>query len=550
MPTVPSDSSFNVAPQALPGVRVESDASAADFGGTQAKQAQDLGQATMSLGTDLSTIQANIQQRQNADQLFRAESSLKEAALQYHTDAMQRKGVNAWDLTKDTTKWWEDAATKYSEGLTNDAQRQAFGKTFAQMRMQGIATSATQEANERRASLEESGKASIVGSINMAAANYVTPGVVGDAVDDITKRTAVLSQLNGWTPERRDMETTLNLTSLHKQVIQNMVQEDPEQAGRYFDHYKDQIAGTDRDSVDKLIKGAKFTTAAQTFAAGVVASGASEGDAIAAARSKFAGPEQEQVVLEVKTRYQEKSKAREDDQRDAADTAFGIFARTGRLSAVPQSVRDRLDGRVLISLQHEAEAKVKGGALKTDPNAYYELRTLAATDPEAFAKRDLRGDFAKLDEGDREKFINLQQDVRKPAKVKDVVEVGSQLSDAHDLLGWKATDGAKKGAFDRAVTNQIDTAQTTAKRPLTFKERQEIIDRNMVTGKVDGAGIFGMGSSKPYYEVAGTPDASGFHPTPTSDEKDQIVKGLKQRGVLKPTDDQVLGAYKRWKGLP
>lgn len=544
MPTVPLDSSFNVAPQALPGARVGSIASGDDFGGIAAKQASQVGQAAMSLGTDLSAIQTNIQERQNADSLFRAESQLKADALQFHADQQQRQGVNAWDMTKDTAKWWDDAGQKYSAGLDNEAQRAAFQKTFTSLRGQAVAASSLQESNQRRKSLEESAKASMVGSISLAALNYTTPGAVTQAVDDITKRTSVVANLNGWTPERRDMETGNNLTNLHKQVLQNMVQDNPDQAQAYFDHYKQQISGAERDGIARTIAGVKFTKSAESFGDAAVASNMSEGDAIAAARAQFSGDEEKQVVLEVKTRFQEKSKAREDMQKDAADQAFGIYARTGRLSAVPQDVRDKLDGRVLISLRHEAEAKAGGTAIKTDPDTYYTLRQMASQTPDKFAGTDLRGYFNQLDRGDREKLIELQTKVQKPDQLKDVQALSAQLSDAHDLQGWNAAKTKEKGAFDRAVTNALDTEQTAAGRPLTFADRQKVIDRYIVNGVVKDSGFF-RDDRKQYYQVAGTSAAAKFVPTEVPDmERQKIEAALKRNG--KPvTDDAVLRLFKK-----
>ena len=549
MPRVPTYDTPTVNEQALPSARVTSNASPTLLGGEAARGLADASTGAQSLGADLTAIQTHIQERENADLLFRAESQLKGDLVGFNEEIRSRKGVNAWDATKDATKWWDTAATKYSEGLTNPAQRAAFAKTIAGLRVQSLSTISAHEGAERQRSIEESAQASIVGSINAAASNYQAPEAIPTAIDDITRRTAVVSALNGWTPERRDLETTKNLTQLHKQVIQNMVQTSPEEAMAYYTTHKEQIAGAERDDVEKLIKGAKFTTAAQQFGDDVIASGMSESEAITAARAKFAGEEESQVVLEVKTRFQERSAAREAGQRDAADAAYRIYAQTGRVSAIPRSTWDALDGRVQISLKHEAEAKATGKATKTDPDTYYTLRQMAANDPKAFAGLDLRGYFSKLDEGDREKFINLQNDVKKPAGVKDVATVNEQLSNAHEMLGWRASDAQKKGSFDKAVLEELDKATADKGRALDFKERQAVIDRFMVEGKVDGAGFLGFGGGRRFYEVAGRSDAAKFKPTIPDADRKEIVARMKARGIVAPTDDQVMSTYRAWKGL-
>ena len=538
MPTVPT-SSFNVAPQALPGAQVESIANADDFGGAAARQTMQLGDAVERIGTQ-------IQQRTDADQLFRAETSLKADASQFMVDQAQRKGVNAWDMTKDANKWWDDAGPKYGDGLSGDAQR-AFAKTLADARRTSVTASSMQEANERRGSLEESSKASIVGSINMAAANWQTPGAVTDAIDAITSRGTVTAHLNGWTPERRDLEQGQALTTLHKQVLQNIVQESPDQAQAYFDHYKEQILGTERDGIQRVIKGAKFTTTSQAFGDQVIASGMTEGDAVAAARAKFSGAEEDQVVLEVKTRFHEVSTARENMQKDAADTAFGIYARTGRISAIPQPVLDKLDGRVLLSLKHEAEAKAQGGAVKTDPTTFYALRTMAAQDPDTFARQDLRAYKGKLSEASFEQFADMQQQVVKPKQQAEVATLDKQLSTTHELLGWGGdTSGIKqKGAFDQAVMQELSALQTQVKRPLTYEERQLVIDRNAIQ-RDNAWSQFGQ---QRFFEVKGTPDAVAFVPKVPDNDRAAIVANFRAKNIANPTDDQIVAAYRKWKGL-
>lgn len=547
MPTVPTYDSPTVAQQAAPNARVQSDATPALLDTSSA--ATDVGRATQAFGQDITAITTYIQSRQNADLLFRAEAGIKSASAEFENDARQRKGVNAWDVTKDASKWWDDAATKYSEGLTNDAQKAAFGQTLTKLRTQSLISVSTHEANERRASLEEAGKASIVGSINSAAANYNSPGAVDDAVSDITKRMSVLSSLNGWTPERRDLETSSKLTSLHSQVLQNMVQESPEKAAQYLTDHRGQIDPTQYDVLGKLVRGAKFTTESQSFADTVMASGVSESEALTQTRAKYTGEEEKQVILEVKTRFAEKSQARERDQGDAADAAYKVYANTGRISAIPRATWDALDGRVQIALKNQAEVKAQGKAVKTDPNAYYDLRKLAADDPAAFQKLDLRGYFDKLDEGDREKFINLQNDVKHPAKQKDVVTLDGQLSNAHDSLGWTAHDGPKKGAFDMGVSNAIDAETDKKGKPLDYKERQQVIDRYMMDGKVPGTGFLGFGSGKKFYEVAGTNAEGTFIPKVPDVEKQKIKEAYARRGLPVPSDTDIANTYRKKNGL-
>lgn len=376
------------------------------------------------------------------------------------------------------------------------------------------------------------------------------PPLAGDPVSaaksDILKRVQVLAQVNGWLPPRRQAEEEHQLTNLHSQVIQNLANTDPSKAKAYYEANKPEINGSQYDTIDKLLKTAGVMTTAQQAADAVMAMEMPEDEALATIRQNYSGEEQHAAVLEVKTRFQEQVQNKELAQKKAGDTAYDIFAKTHRIGAIPADVLNGMDGKVRLALEHEAQLLSEDKLPKTDFDKYYSLRQLAFDNPAAFARRDLRQDFPYLGKSERESMIDLQAKVNKPDEMKDVATLENQLSNIHDQLNWGANDREKKGAFDIAAQNAINSEEKrTGKKP-NFEERQKIIDRLVIEGDTNGPWIpFG---NKRYYEVQGTPDEAKFVPVVPKVERAKIEDALK-RNKIKVDEATVIRLYKKKMGL-
>lgn len=566
MPQVPTYGQQQVEERALPGVRQSSIASPSLLSGNAA-QTQQLGQSVMQAGGMANEIAIKMQERENADMIFRAETSLKDNYLKFEQQTRNRKGVDAWGVLPDTEKFFAEQGKAHSEMLQNDVQRQLFDKTFQRMRQSAMGSAAEYESTERRRSLYESASASIVGSINIAASaaangqlkpasGEVSTDAEGNPVvtvgrdpmtgikSDILKRVQVMADLNGWSPERKQMEEANNLTNLHKQVIQALADKDPAGARKYFEANKAEINGSELDTIGKVVKMGGLRETAQSFADTAVAGGMGQAQALAEARKKYTGEEEVAVVQELHARYSEAIQLREQGQKTAADQAWKIYAQTGSTANIPSSLFASMDGRDVEALRTHALNKAAGVGTKTDSGTYYDLRQLAANDPNAFRALDLRKFVNHLSPSDFQEFVKLQTD---PMKHADAATLSQQLSDVHDQMNWGAGDRQKKGAFDKATTDAINTEQQRLGKQLDYNQRQSIIDKMAIQGKVPGSGWFS--DSKTFYEVAGGPNAAKFVPTPTKEDKQAITEKFKAKNRREPTDAEVDRIYKTWKGF-
>lgn len=488
----------------LPGVRQRSSASPALFGAAAEEQVR-AGQRLLDAGTALNEAAIRLQERENADQLFAAETALKDEYLTFEEGLRQRKGQSAWGVTTDTEKWFADQEKKHNGILQNDVQRALFKQSITKLRQSAVNTVSRYEIGERHRSLEESANASIVGSINLAAANAasdLTTAAASGFKLDIIKRVQVLADLNGWTPERKVAEESQHLTNLHLQVIQSMTNRDAARARQYFEANKAEINGTVHGRIGRTLMLGETKQAAFEFAERPDIQQLSEQDALLAARDFFKDePEKrEAAVNEIKTRFIEREQLRERAQRDAADAAWKVFMHHGKLSAIPSHVIASLDGRDWESLKRFADNKLSGKSVKTDFATWYDLNQRI----HAGEKVNLLRYADSISASDLKEFADMMTN---PAKIKEAATLSQQLATTHNLLKFGEGDKEKKGTFDRAVTDAVSVEQKQKGRALSYEERQAIIDRLVIEGDVNG---WLPGGRRRLYEAQGTPAAKKF----------------------------------------
>lgn len=486
MPRVPRYNEQQVGLQPVPGVRV--DAPRSDL--------PQLGAGIAQAGASVGNIAKREQDRRDADRLFRTEAQMNDEYRKFETSLQDRRGQNAWGVTSDVEKWFTDNGDRYLSDLENQNQRDLFGRKLTELRQRSMESATRFEAQERRVSLEESARASIETATNLAAASWNNPDAVSAAKRDVLQRVQVQAGLNGWTPERRTAEEAQALTNLHLQVIQAMADKDPDAARKYFTANREEIAGADRDSVEKVVDAGELRLKSQRASDALVDGGLSESDALRQAREKYEGELRDAVVERVKRRYADAEAAKTARERQVADVAWDFFARGG-VDAIPVSVLNELDGRTLNAMKTAQRQE----RIETNWETYYNLRRggLAGVD-----LRQYSGELAPA------QLKELMDDQTKPSP--NVVTDESMLRVAFNQLDiTKAEDkGRLEGAFNAAKRVAQEAKGNTA---LTDDEKQAVLDKLLIQGEVTGGGLFGMWDpDRRRYEVVGTPEEAKFRP--------------------------------------
>jgi hypothetical protein len=153
MPQVPSYDSFQAAPAPLPDARV------ADV--RPGNSALQIGQALDQTGAVATDAAVRLQERANADAVFKAEADLKDQYLQFEQGVRQRRGTQAWGVTNDASQWWDKNTKAISDNLQNDRQRNIFMHSASNLRSSSLTSISQYENEQQHASVEDSAKASI-----------------------------------------------------------------------------------------------------------------------------------------------------------------------------------------------------------------------------------------------------------------------------------------------------------------------------------------------------------------------------------------------------
>lgn len=491
---------------------------------------QELGAGLMTVGAVATRAATEQRERENIESVFRAETAVRDEYLQFEQAARERRGQNALGVTDEAAKWWEERLKKAQKDLVNPEQQSTFDRLMTPVRQQAMQAVSRHEADERRVSLVESAQASIATSIDLAAAHSDDPAALIEGKVEIRRRLAVVAQLNGYTPERREFEERVVLTRLHTQVINEIADLEPEFAQAYLAANRDEINGPERVALEKLVSTSTTVAQAQNATDTLMAAGMSRAQTLAEARKRYSGAEEDEVVRRLNARFSELDAARAAGERQTADQAWDLFARGG-LTSIPPSTLARLDGRTLQALKREEQRRAAGADIITNPDRYAELRTMAATDPNAFRALDLRQEFGQLAEAERRALLSMQIQLKKPDTSMDVASLERQLGNAKDLA--KITDKAKQGQFDTAVTNQIQAEAKAAGRQLNYEERQRVIDRMLIENDE-------WGRNRRLYQL---PAGSDINPVIPDDERRAIERALRSRGKA-VTDAEVMRVFK------
>lgn len=535
--------------RALPNARQESIASAKLFEG-QGSENIAMGQGLQRAGAQVADIAMKMQDRENADMLFRAETAYKDDLLKITTDAQQRRGANAFNVTTDVDTQLTESAKKHSEGLTNEVQRRLFSEQVTKSQQQTRGSMSRFEWEQRRESVIESTQAAVGSTIKLAAAaaadGYIkAPSETAEGINtfrqDIKKHIAVLGQIEGWLPSKRQYEEAKFVSMMHEQVIQNMVDKDPKAAKAYYAENKGEIGGDKRDNIDKLLKAGTSTLIGQEIRDVVVAKGMTEDQALAFVREKYEGEDEKNGRAAVVEYFGDMSRASQRKQLNAGDEAWRIFNERGSINAIPATVRNDMDPKAWASLREHAENKAKGVSTKTDITVWAEVRDKIERG-EITDTKSLLNYRGKLSDGDIKAFTTL---LSKPEKVLQARIDTEDFNSVADQAGLKPFDPTKNEVQRRGLNEMkqkvealIDLEQANKKRELTRVEKMELMRTEINNRVIVGGGLFGSvwtDGAKPV--VALTEDERKRVVVPKSYQTDAIAARKKQ-GL--PTDDALI----------
>jgi hypothetical protein len=457
-----------------------------------------------------------MQEREDADTLMRAETEVKARYAEWAGEAKQRKGQQAWGVAKEAGEFWDKESERVSKTITSPRAKALFEREVMRHRGMAVGDFSGFEAGQRRASLDESAQASIVGSINLAAANPGNAEILSAAKGDIIKRNQLRAKLNGWDPVVAEAKEAEYLTNFHKQVIQGLVRTAPEAAEAYFEANKAEIEGSQHTEVGAFAARATATRVGDTTADSIWQSlgPKSDRDAVSldvmeqALRKQLAG--KDEAIKAGIAGLRERTQAFKDGRRERGEQLEaevnaailrGAGAREIRsmpafLQLPPEQARkiaDFMESRALRHEQIAATRESRADAAEAREQRRLQRRGYAAylqySSPATLAGMSERQVLNLLPELGNDLTGNLMEKKRQLAKEPKLAEakmdeddfnhIARQMKLPVDKSSKNEDEKALIGEVKYRVEQMITAAQADGKRTLTRDEKLQLVRREI-----------------------------------------------------------------------
>lgn len=548
MPRVPTYDNFQVDPTNLPNVQVRPVGARFDAPFTEGmatapgRQLQQFGQGMTQAGAGINKIVLDEFEQANQTRVNDAVSQAAKARLELtfnpNEGFVNLKGENALkrpgdkSLDQEYGEKFQARVDAIAKGLGNDQQRLRFKQQVDQIGQQFQASLNQHIAREFNTYQDSVDDGTIRTGQEQMALAWGDPAAIRQASDAV--RAAVVNKTSRYGLSGKAAEAALTeaLSPGHAAVISAAVDAgNVEYARQYLKDNTAELSPQARLQLTKAVDVGDFEKRTQEAAGDLWTR--HNGDikaALAEARTKFSGKDEDGIVTRLKTLDAEKQAIDNRVKSQAQDTAWDIYNRTGSLAKIPASVQAAMDPQHWAALKNTARAAAEGQTIKTDPNIYYALTLASATDPN-FKGEDLRKYADKLSPTDFKHFVDLQGKANKPGDIDQVATFTQQKDALAKTLELKGPD---LGLFHQAADRAVLAAQTEKGKPLDQAERQKILDRLVLEGTTPG--VLWNSSTRAFKAQA---EGKPFTPVFNDAQKRNATAALQRQGVKNPTPQQV-----------
>jgi len=517
------------------------------------------GQAISNIGRGIDQLGAEFQKEQLRLDSLRAEDAVNKLSQKSMDLAYGEKGfmrLKGGDVVNrpildEYPELLNQEYERVSSGLANDQQRELFKRSYGNMankfkaeilnhsfkeseRYADDVLSGTINRLETQATQEFSSNFDIQNS-KQGIADATRKRLAEKGLDEDSINAAVASQISDFNAK------VINARSLNGDLKGAM------------DYYRENKEGIDlkaRGSLEKMLKEGAEMDLAQGAGDYVISQGMNEAQALEYVRTKYSGSEEVAAVTEVKTRYAEQSTIKARQEKAVSDQAWGVISNGGSVKQIPLDIWNALDGREKVQIQdymynkaERAKRDAEGKAVKTDIISYAGLRDDITSNPQEWTNSELIKDprFFRLSNADQQEMIKFGDALRNdPNKVKETLSVGEQINGTMFPI---ITDKTKRQVASMKIQQDIDDEALARGKPLNRKERQDIIDRNLLDGEVLSGKWYLPDRNVKLYQVTGTKDEEKFMPS-----DDSIINRFEKRNGRKPTSDELSSIKERLKG--
>ncbi len=200
-----------------------------------------------------------------------------------------------------------------------------------------------------------------------------------------------------------------------------------------------------------------------------------------------------------------RAQQQEAQQTAAADAAFRLIESGGNIDDLPLDFRQNLGREEMTSLRTYQDKVASGEKVETDPELYVSLSKIASEQPDGFVKLNPIAWRDKLDDGDFEKFVDLQRTIR--GKGREEAAKKSVIVDAPTISSLRTASTASLkaagldtknnpktiAAFERELVQWADAFTREGNKKPTPVEINTKINQMLTPVVLNPKGVLGFG---------------------------------------------------------
>lgn len=589
MPTVPRYDSFQATPTTQPQARFD----APQMVDTAGRQAQQTGQALLSAGGQVGQVALDMQNDANKVRIDDATNQAVKLDTDLRAEMLQLQGKNALErpdgmsLADEYGKKLKDGIDQITQGLGNDAQKQAFGHVASDISSRLYSLASGHMVKQQEAYQKDVWATTIETARDRAVLLWADTNERANALGAIRATTNAMAKKYGMDKDSADRAYTEAASPLHVGVIKAMITADhADQAQQYYQDNSADMTLQARAQVQTQIADASSSQQAETGADEVWAKlGPKDAtdpvrqfDMEQQLREQF--KDSPDTLKKAIAGLRERSAAFNAQQGEiragGINDVWGMIDAGAGMRTVRNSQawlnmpeKDRHD--IMKTLESEAAVRSSRAASESSRALTEMQRTeklnfmrngdlyLTQSDPTVLSKMSRGQVEAKRSQFGMEAtqhLLNRWDDLQKPGKIAEAKMDKQDFDQIADSLGLQPfarnLDEDKKralGSLQYRVEQLIDMKQRSEKRTLTRDEKSVLMKQEMAKQVTVEGGWFSSDKQVPVVQLS--PEQLKDVVVP-SDERAQIVDALKSayqknpaNPAYAPTEDNIRRLYVR-----
>lgn len=331
MPKVPTYDQPQVKSQGIPGVGVRTRGVSADaFGAIQGEQLQQAGR----IGERIITEEMKLQEQRDVADGLDAATQLAEESRKKQQEFASRKGKDALTVKKEFGEWHQAKQQEIAGQIKSDRARQLFEKKAKQV----FASDDDWAFNYQKQQDEVYYTAKIEASVTNATQSALynpTPDNINTQLGEISGAYRDFALRKGYDADWIKSKVTGAEQKIHGDILQNAMQQDAlGSVQSYLGQYGEKIDPGLRGKAEKWVHNKQIDETAGAYADSLLSSGVSYSEALAGAREKFSGEDEDKYVRRIKERYGEVEEQKRIKERDLMDALNKKLYQTGDITKV------------------------------------------------------------------------------------------------------------------------------------------------------------------------------------------------------------------------